>query len=93
MSMDSTEHFGAEVRVTLIDGRVLTARVARPLGRGPENRLPTELLEAKFLNCAARALAIEVAETLLRTLRRLDAVTDMREVTQAMVPTAALAAD
>jgi 2-methylcitrate dehydratase PrpD len=93
MSMDSTEHFGAEVRVTLIDGRVLTARVARPLGRGPENPLPTELLEAKFLNCATRALPMEVAETLLRTLRRLDAVADTREVTQAMVPTAALAAD
>ena len=56
MSMASTEHFGAEVRATLTDGRVLSAKVARPLGRGPENPLPTELLEAKFLNCATRAL-------------------------------------
>ena len=36
MSMASTEHFGAEVKAALTDGRVLTAKVARPLGRGPE---------------------------------------------------------
>jgi hypothetical protein len=93
MSMASKEHFGAEVRVTLTDGRVLTANVARPLGRGPENPLPADLLETKFLNCAARALPMEQAERLLAALRRLDAVSDMREVTQAMCLTTALAAD
>ena len=82
MSMASTEHFGAEVRVTLTDGRVLTAKVARPLGRGPENPLPMELLEAKFLNCAARALPMDAAERLLAMLRGLDAVADMRGVTR-----------
>ena len=69
MSMASTEHFGAEVRVTLTDGRVLAAKVTRPLGRGPENPLPMELLEAKFLNCATRALPMGTAERLLATLR------------------------
>jgi 2-methylcitrate dehydratase PrpD len=93
MSMDSTEHFGAEVRVTLTDGRVLTARVARPLGRGPENPLPPELLEAKFLNCAARALAMERAKRLLALLHDVDSLDDMRRVTGAMLPAAALAAD
>ena len=91
--MASTEHFGAEVRVTLKDGRVLTAKVARPLGRGPENPLPMELLEAKFLNCATRALPKEAAETLLATLRSLDEVEDVRGVMEAMVPATALAAD
>ncbi len=93
MSMASTEHFGAEVRVTLTDGRVLAAQVARPLGRGPENPLPMELLEAKFLNCATRALPMEAAERLLATLRELDSVSDIRSVMDAMVPAAALAAD
>ena len=88
MSMASTEHFGAEVRVTLKDGQVLTAKVARPLGRGPANPLPAELLEAKFLNCATRVLSGELAEKLLMTLRRLDAVTDVREVTELVVATA-----
>ncbi len=93
MSMASTEHFGAEVRVTLTDGRVLTAKVARPLGRGPENPLTTELLEAKFLNCATRALPMDAAERLLAVLRRIDAAADIRHVTDAMVPATALAAD
>src|SRR6202035_5867638 len=93
MSMASTEHFGAEVRAALTDGRVLTAKVERPLGRGPENPLPVELLEAKFLNCAARALPMDAAERLLATLRGLNAVADVRSVTSAMVPQAALAAD
>ena len=91
--MASTEHFGAEVRVTLTDGRVLAAKVARPLGRGPENPLPMELLEAKFLNCATRALPMGTAERLLVTLRGVGAVADMRGVMDAMVPAAALAAD
>jgi 2-methylcitrate dehydratase PrpD len=93
MSMASSEHFGAEVRVTLTDGRVLAAKVARPLGRGPENPLPTELLEAKFLNCAARALPMEQAESLLAVLRQTDTLGDMHRVTDAMVPKTALAAD
>ena len=93
MSMASTEHFGAEVRATLTDGRVLTAKVARPLGRGPENPLPVELLEAKFLNCAARALPMEAAEELLAVLRRVDTLMDMRQATGEMVVKSALAAD
>jgi 2-methylcitrate dehydratase PrpD len=93
MSMASTEHFGAEVRVTLTDGRVLSAKVARPLGRGPANPLPMELLEAKFLNCAARALGMDAAERLLAVLRGVDTVADVRRVTDAMVPAKALAAE
>jgi hypothetical protein len=91
--MASTEHFGGEVRVMLTDGRVLTAKVDRPLGRGPEHPLPVELLEAKFLNCASRALPMDAAERLLSMLRGLDGVADMRRLTDAMVPQAALAAD
>jgi 2-methylcitrate dehydratase PrpD len=93
MAMSSSEHFGAEVRATLTNGRVLTAAVKRPLGRGPGNPLPAELLEAKFLNCATRALSMETAEKLLTVLRDVDSAADVSVVTDAMVPVAALAAD
>ena len=93
MAMASTEHFGAEVRATLTDRRVLTATVKRPLGRGPGNPLPPELLEAKFLNCAARALPMDGAGKLLAMLREVDVAADMSAVMRAMVPAAALAAD
>jgi 2-methylcitrate dehydratase PrpD len=92
MPIETTEHFGAEVRVTLTDGRVLTGKVARPLGRGPADPLPEELLEAKFLNCATRVLPLDMAEKLLAMLRALDGVGDMRTVTDVMTPASLLAA-
>jgi 2-methylcitrate dehydratase PrpD len=94
MSMASTEHFGAEVRVTLTDGRVLSATVERPLGRGPHNPMPPELLDAKFLNCAARAISRDRAKRMLAVLHAVAALDDMRAVTEAAaLPTKALAAD
>jgi 2-methylcitrate dehydratase PrpD len=93
MSMDTFEHFGAEVRVTMADGRVLMQKVSRPLGRGPENPLPVELLEAKFLNCAQRTLPAGAARGLLTLLRGLENVAHLRSITDAMLPLAALAAE
>lgn len=72
MKMDTFEHFGAEVKVTLKDGSTLTQKVHRPLGRGPENPLPTALLEAKFANCASRAMSANQVPALLQQLRSLE---------------------
>jgi hypothetical protein len=55
--------------------------------------LPAELLEAKFLDCATRALPMDAAERLVAMLRAVDAASDMRHVTAAVVPATALAAD
>ena len=93
MSATSSEHFGAEVRVTLTDGRVLAKRVGQAIGRGVENPLPADLLEEKFLDCASRALPAGAGSGLLALLRGLEGVADIRGVTQAMVPPTALAAD
>ena len=91
--MDSSEHFGAEIRVTLTDGRVLTQKVRRAVGRSTDDPLPVELLEAKFLNCASRALSAGASRGLLTLLRGLESVTQISSVTQAMLPPTALAAD
>ncbi len=93
MRMDTSEHFGAELRITLGDGRVLSKSVARPLGRGPEVALPDELLEAKFLACAQRALHADAARGLLSMLRDLDRVTQLRSITDAMPPRARVIAE
>ena len=55
--------------------------------------VPMDLLEAKFLNCATRALPMDVAERRLAVLRGVDTVADMRGVMQAMVPANELAAE
>jgi 2-methylcitrate dehydratase PrpD len=91
--MDLSEHFGADVRVTLTDGRVLSKSVARPLGRGPSIPLPPELLRGKFIDCAQRALSAEAARRLHGLLDTLETVNQIRVLTEATIPRTALAAD
>ena len=93
MSMGSSEHFGAEVRVTLTDGRVLTQRVGSAIGRGSDDPLPVELLEAKFLDCASRVLPAAVARRLLPMLRALERLPQISDLTAAMLPAEAMAAE
>src|SRR5262249_43754968 len=91
--MDLSEHFGADVRVTLTDGRVLTRSVPRPLGRGPTTPLPADLLRGKFIDCARRALSAEAADRLHRMLVSLETIDRIATLTEATVPRPALAAE
>jgi 2-methylcitrate dehydratase PrpD len=86
MVMASTDHFGGEVRVTLTDGRTVCRRVDQPIGRDADHPLPQDLLEAKFISCATRAISPSVAQGLLAILRHIDQVSGIRQVTAAMVP-------
>jgi len=52
----SDNHFGAEVQITLDDGRILGERVEIQLGRTADNPIPPAQLRGKFLDCAGRAL-------------------------------------
>ncbi len=91
--MDLSEHFGADVQVTLTDGRVLTRSVPRPLGRGPTMPLPPELLRGKFIDCARRCLSHQDADRLHGLLDRLETLTQIATLTEATIPRAALAAE
>lgn len=50
-----TDHFPAEVAVTLTDGRTMQARVERPRGNGPAQALTDAELGRKFEDCCAAA--------------------------------------
>ena len=80
MSMASTDHFGGEVQIQTRDGRRLTAKVDRPLGRGPEKPLPRPRLDAKFLDCAGRALEPAAAQRALKAIDRLDGLADVSDL-------------
>ena len=84
MSMASTDHFGGEVLVVTRDGRRLSAKIDRPLGRGPDKPLPRPRLEAKFLDCAARALEPDAAERVLQMIGRFDELADVAELTRVL---------
>jgi 2-methylcitrate dehydratase PrpD len=93
MSTGSSEHFGAEVRVTLTDGRVLARRVGSAIGRGSDDPLPVALLEAKFLDCASRVLPAGAARGLLAMLHALEHVQRISDLTRLMLPPQAMAAE
>jgi 2-methylcitrate dehydratase PrpD len=84
MPAESGEHFGAEVRVTLEDGRVLSKRIGAALGRGPDNPLPRDALAGKFADCAGRALPPAQMQALQGMLDRLEVADSLRAVVAAI---------
>jgi 2-methylcitrate dehydratase PrpD len=72
MSSSSTAHFGAEVTVITTDGRQLAKAVDIALGRTSENPLPHPALEAKYRDCAGRAVTADAVERSLDLLARLE---------------------
>lgn len=73
-------HFGAEVKVTLTDGRVLSTKTDQALGRSVDKPLPPEMLKAKFDNCAARALSTDNVARLYAAIQDFENAKDVREV-------------
>lgn len=75
--MESTEHFFAEVIVTLKHGDRLTQRVERPLGRDRSHPLPKGALKTKFLDCARMAIDEASALSLANELGCLESIADI----------------
>ena len=55
--------------------------------------MPPDLLRGKFIDCACRSLPVEAASRLHAMLDTLEAVGQIRELTEATVPRMASAAD
>ncbi|MCW5603968.1 MAG: MmgE/PrpD family protein [Burkholderiales bacterium] len=85
-------HFGAEVAVTLTDGRRLSSRVDIQRGRTSDNPIPPELLRVKFENCASRLLDRDAVARLGATLESLERLESVRELTALMEPATRAAA-
>ncbi len=73
-------HFGAEVKITLKNGSVLSHKVNQPYGRTSKNPLTREQLKEKFVNCALRVLPGERVETLYAAIDGLDQASDARTI-------------
>ena len=89
-------HFGAEVRVTLNNGKVLIKKVDQPYGRTAEVALPAAALKAKFENCIRGIVHESNIARLYAAIQNFEALTDVREMTglisaRAATPAAAAA--
>jgi 2-methylcitrate dehydratase PrpD len=73
-------HFGAEIRIALKGGKVLSGKTDQPYGRTSENALPASLLKEKFDNCAARVLPPERVGPLYSAIQGFENLKDVREV-------------
>jgi 2-methylcitrate dehydratase PrpD len=77
-------HYGAEVRVTLHDGRAVTARVDQAHGRTSDNPLSPEMMKVKFLDCAARVLPPHRSEQLYHVIQQFEQLADVRDLTRSI---------
>jgi 2-methylcitrate dehydratase PrpD len=78
--------FDAELVVTLADGRLLREKVDRPLGRTADNPIPWERLQAKFLDCAARAIGAQAAAAAWRRMESFEALASLQALTRELEP-------
>jgi 2-methylcitrate dehydratase PrpD len=77
----------SRVRIALRGGRMLE-REARGARGYPERPATDQDLAAKFLACAARVMAEPTAVRALELLRGIDALTDVRTLTEGVTPSA-----
>ena len=80
MADTSEKQFGAEVRVTLDDGRVVSRRVDGLVGRGGDNPMSPRELWQKFQDCAGRALAKQDLLPLFDRLESLETIANVRNI-------------
>ena len=79
--------YGAEVRVTLADGKVLAGRIERPLGRTTDNPIPLEQLQTKFKDCSRKILPQPIIARALGIIDRFEHVGSVTELTSCLDPT------
>jgi 2-methylcitrate dehydratase PrpD len=73
-------HHGAEVRVTLKDGRVVSTKVKQAYGRDSSTPLSPEMLKTKFFDCSARVLPHDRIKRLYETISHFETLGDVREM-------------
>jgi len=77
-------HFGAEIKVTLRNGKTISHKVDRPAGRTSANPLSAAQLKEKFDNCAVRVLPAERLAPLYQAIQECEKLPDVRTLSAIM---------
>jgi 2-methylcitrate dehydratase PrpD len=85
-------HFGAELRITLANGKVLSKKVDQADGRTSANPLPPEKLKAKFEHCLNGIVHEANIPALYAAIRDFEKIPDVRAITALISRDKALAA-
>ena len=82
MRDDAQEQWGAEVIVTMKDGRILSKRVDSLVGRSGESSMSLDEMWRKFEDCARRVLPRDQIAPLFERLQVIDLVTEIEDITR-----------
>lgn len=74
-------YVGAELKLALSDGKTLSAKLERALGRTSANPIAIEQMKAKFENCARRVLNPESVAAVSRMIESFEELDSVREFT------------
>ena len=85
MADDGPEQWGAEVKVTLKDGRVAARRVDNLVGRGGDNQMNDSEMWEKFQDCGSRVFAGDRLKAQFEALSAIENVEDVNEITGLLV--------
>ena len=78
------DDFGAEIRITSVDGDTFTRTINRPVGHEPGVPLAAELLKTKFELCAAAVLRREQVSRVYSMVMDFDKLGSINELTAAL---------
>jgi 2-methylcitrate dehydratase PrpD len=78
--------YGAEVKLTLCDGKRHSGKLDESLGASKRHPLPTGALERKFENCAAKILPPEQTLEIRNVVDQLECMSNVRDLTSLTVP-------
>ena len=88
MADDAAEQWGAEVTVTLRDGRRLSRRVDQLVGRGGKTAMSRDEMWEKFEDCAGRSLSGQRLREVFDMLGALESVGNVNHLTRLLQPAA-----
>lgn len=80
MPDDAVHQFGAEVRVTLRNGTVLSRRIENLVGRGVTYPMTREELWEKYADCAQAALPADQIKSSFEALERLEEISNIESL-------------
>lgn len=86
----SENPYGAEIKITMRDGRIFCGRLEEALGQSDAHPLPAGSLINKFQNCAGRILARDQVCELQESVEHIENLRSVRDLTSLSIPKSAL---
>lgn len=80
------DDFGAEIRITTVNGNTFTGSINRPVGHEPGVPPPAGLLKEKFERCAGRVLTADQTSRVYEMVQQFDQLRTINDLTGSVKP-------